>query len=119
MDFQTHVHLGAWHDSSAFGTTANPGLGVLVRESDFLAGVGVWRNSLREVAPYGFAGVQPLRIGSARLGGILGATEYRQKVRPVAGAVLSWKHGDTEWHFLATPRVPKIAPATIELSLSF
>jgi hypothetical protein len=119
MDFQTHVHLGAWHDSSAFGTTANPGLGVLVREEDFLAGVGVWRNSLREVAPYGFAGWQPLGVGPLRAGGALGATKYRQRASLVGGALLTYIHKGREWHLLLTPKVKNYAPAAVELSVSF
>ena len=37
----------------------------------------------------------------------------------LGGLAASWKMDGAEWHLLATPRVPKQAPATIMLSLSF
>lgn len=119
MDFQTHLHLGAWHASAQFGTTANPGVGLLARKEDYMLGAGVWRNSLKETAPYGFAGWQPLKRGALSAGPLLGATKYRSQAQIVGGLVLSYKHSGAEYHLLFTPRVPKLAPAAVELSVSF
>lgn len=119
MDIQTHLFLGAWHDDPAFGVTANPGIGVLVRESDFLAGAGVWRNSLKETAPYAFAGYQPLTIKQIRVGGVLGVTKYKDKAQPIGGLLLSWQTKTGEWHMLVTPKVKNYAPTTVMISLSF
>jgi hypothetical protein len=119
MDFQTHLFLGAWHDSPAFGTTANPGVGLLVREGDFLAGAGAWRNSLKETAPYAFGGYQPFRAGQLRAGGALGATKYRDKPTAIGGALFTYTHQGTEWHVLVTPKVKDLAPTTVMLSASF
>ncbi len=118
MDLQTHLFLGAWHDSPAFGTTANPGIGLLARERDYLAGAGVWRNSLRETVPYGFVGWQPFAQGNMLLGGILGATSYRDKAQPIGGLLGTYKTGDSAWHLLATPKVKNKSPATLMLSYS-
>lgn len=119
MEYQTHLHLGAWHEDPNFGTTANPGIGVFVREDSFIAGAGVWRNSLKETAPYVFAGWQPANIGPVKIGGILGATKYKGLPRPVGGVLFTYQFKGSEWHFLATPRVKNYAPATIHLSTSF
>lgn len=118
MDFQTHIHLGAAHNNE-LGVTANPGIGLLVREADMLGGLGVWRNSLKETAPYGFIGWQPIKAGGARLGGIIGATKYKGDAKPVGGLLLTYKLGGSDWHFLVTPKVKNYAPATIHLSTSF
>jgi hypothetical protein len=119
MDFQTHLFMGAWHDDPAFGVTANPGIGLLVRESDFLAGAGVWRNSVKETVPYGFVGYQPLMIGPVRVGGVAGATKYFGKTRGLAGALFTYTFASKEWHLLVTPRVKNLAPTTVMLSASF
>jgi hypothetical protein len=118
MDLQTHFFLGALHDDSAYGATANPGIGILARKDDFLGGAGLWRNSLKENAPYGFVGWQPFSAGNMRLGGIIGATSYRDKGQPIGGLFGSYRTGDSDWHLLATPKVKNKAPATLMLSYS-
>jgi hypothetical protein len=119
MDLQTHLFLGAWHDSPAFGTTANPGIGVLARQGEYLGGLGVFRNSLGEAAPYGFVGAQPFNVGPVRVGGLVGATAYRKQPRPVGGLLLTYPHRGTEWHLLLSPHVKNFAPTTVALSVSF
>lgn len=119
MDFQTHLFLGAWHDDPTIGATVNPGIGVLARESDYLAGAGVWRNSAKEVVPYGFAGWQPLTFGPVRAGGIVGATKYSGKPKGFAGVLFTYTQDGKDWHVLVTPRVKNYAPATVMLSTSF
>jgi len=118
MDLQLHNFLGAWHDDPAYGVTANPGIGLLARKEDFLGGAGLWRNSLKETVPYGFVGYQPFSLGNMRLGGILGATSYRDKAQPIGGLLGSYNMGDSAWHLLATPKVKNKAPATLMLSYS-
>lgn len=119
MDFQTHLFLGAWHDSPAFGNTTNPGFGLLVRHQDFLVGAGVWRNSLKDAVPYGFVGYQPLTIGPVRAGAITGATKYFGKPSGLGGALFSYTLKEIEWHVLVVPKVRNLTPTTAMLSTSF
>lgn len=70
-----NVHTYSWHESSGDDELRNrtPGLGLIRRKGGWLAGAGVFRNSIGRWAGYG-GWQKPL--GRVRVGGIAGITHH-------------------------------------------
>lgn len=121
MDCMPQLHLAAIHAEPGYrGDT--PGLGVLCRDGDLLAGAGLLRNSIGQRSAYAIAGWQPLRLGPVRIGAVAGAINgYRYRdgaAMPFAAGVVSVPAGRAEIHLTVIPSSP-VSPATLGLSLSW
>lgn len=126
-----HVHVGALHAEGGYENTT-PGLGVLCREGDALAGAGVYRNSVADTSLYAIVGWQPLTVAGVRLGGFLGVVNgypYRGGAFfPFGGAVASvpvprnvvrlvndgFKDGEIHLNYM--PKVRDVSPHTLAIS---
>jgi hypothetical protein len=114
MDCLPHIHLVAIHAEPGY-RSETPGVGALCRRETFLAGAGVYRNSVHRDTGYVAAGWQPWELGAMRIGGIAGiATGYRDYPVPVAAVFLSVWHV----HLTLLPKVPGATPATLGVSLT-
>lgn len=120
MDCLPHIHVAALHaPSEQQFRTFTPGLGVLCRKADWLAGAGVYRNSIGTTSKYVMGGYQPLRIGPVAVGAFVGAVDgYRRNhggFNPMGGLALSWGHV----HVIAWPQVKDYSPAGLAVSFTF
>jgi hypothetical protein len=122
MDCLPHLHLAAYHAAPGYrGDT--PGIGVLCRQADWLAGAGVFSNSIGQASKYAVAGWQPWRIGPVRVGAYAGVIDgYRYKnsdAFPFAAGLLSLPIGHAELHLSLLPQWRDISPATVGLSITW
>ena len=141
-DCAAHLHVAAHHWSAPQFKTATPGVGLLCRRASdaaLLAGVSLLRNSRNMPAVYAFAGYQPLRVGTVRVGAIAGlrtravfrvhndrawtwdATTFSHTdVVPFGAAVASWQYKQgAEAHLMLIPHIKNATPATAALSFSW
>lgn len=105
-------------------TNETPGIGVMRRtESHWLAGAGVFRNSIRRTAGYGYVGKQ-WPLGRVLAGGIAGVTHNYYVndggIVPLAAAVVTVPLND-RWSIdlIGIPRVRDYTYATVNLSVSW
>ena len=111
------------HTSEVELHNTTPGIGVLRRQDDWLAGAGVFRNSLGRWAGYGYGGYQ-WPIGPLRVGGIAGVTHHYNAnnggIVPLAGGLVTVPLGGRwEADFVAIPRVANYTYATLNVSLAW
>lgn len=143
MDFDfecwAHVHVAAHHVAAPQYASFTPGVGVLCRDEAWLAGASLLRQSLERPALYAFAGYQPLRVGSVRVGAVVGVrtrpvfgvidntnwtwrpeTYEGDDVAPIAAVAVSWRFNlQAEAHLQIIPRIPNVTPATFAGSVSW
>ena len=121
--YSFHEHTDETH---LWNTT--PGLGVIRRQNDWLAGAGVFRNSIGRWAGYGYGGWQAsllhTRAGPLRLGGIAGVTHHYLwndgGIVPLAAAVMTIPVTKTvAIDLVGIPRIKNATYATLNLSLSW
>jgi hypothetical protein len=100
-----------------------PGLGLLRRQDGWLAGAGVFRNSIGRWAGYGYGGYQ-WPVGPVLLGGIAGATHHYffndGGIVPLAAGLVTVPVSKTiAIDFVAIPRITNYTYATLNVSLSW
>src|SRR5437763_1029820 len=85
------------HTSETYLHNTTPGIGLIRRDGDWLAGAGVFRNSIGRWAGYGYGGWQypfgHFNTGPIRVGGIAGITHHYYfndgGIVPLAAAVVT------------------------------
>lgn len=122
-----HLNVQAYsfheHTSEVELYNTTPGIGLLRRQDRWMAGLGVFRNSLGRWAGYGYAGYQ-WPIGPVLAGGIVGAThKYNANnggIVPLAAGVVTVPLSD-RWSIdlVAIPHVANYSYATLNVSLSW
>lgn len=111
------------HTSETDLHNTTPGLGLIRRQDDWLAGAGVFRNSIGRWAGYGYVGWQyPFR--HFRAGAIAGITHHYLwndgGIVPLAAAVVTVPFSDAvALDLVAIPRIRNATYATLNLSLSW
>lgn len=121
LDVQTYSFHEHTSEVDLHNTT--PGIGVLRRQDGWLAGAGVFRNSLGRWAGYGYGGYQ-WPVGPLRLGGIAGATHHYNAnhggIVPLAAGVVTIPLSD-RWaiDLVAIPRVANYTYATLNVSIAW
>ncbi|HUR59361.1 MAG TPA: hypothetical protein VM029_16720 [Opitutaceae bacterium] len=111
------------HTSAEDLHNTTPGLGLIRRENNWLAGVGVFRNSIGRWAGHGYAGWQyPFR--HVRIGGIAGITHHYfwndGGIVPLAAAVITVHVAKTlALDFVAIPHLRNATYATLNVSRSW
>lgn len=105
-------------------TNETPGLGVMRRtENLWLAGAGVFRNSIGRTAGYGYVGKQ-WRVGRVLAGAIAGATHHYRfndgGLVPL-GAVLATVPLNDRWSIdlIGIPRLRNYTYATVNFSVNW
>lgn len=105
-------------------TNNTPGIGLMRRtESHWLAGAGIFRNSIGRTAGYGYVGKQ-WPLGRVLAGGIAGVTHRYHfndgGIVPLAAAVVTVPLND-RWSIdlIGIPRVRDYTYATVNLSVSW
>ena len=112
MDCLPQLHVAAIHAEAGFNSFT-PGLGVLCRKKDYLAGAGVYHNSIRKTSAYAIIGWQPWEVAGVKFGVVVGvATGYYQPIMPMAAGAISYRGVN----LLLIPRVQGVTPATLALS---
>lgn len=111
------------HTSDVDLHNTTPGIGVIRRQDDWLAGLGVFRNSLGRWAGYAYGGYQ-VPIGPVLAGGILGVTHHYNVnnggIVPLAAAVVSIPVTDKFMvELVGIPRVSSYTYTTLNVSLSW
>ncbi len=120
------LHAHSLHESTADLdiTDRTPGLGLMRRtENHWLAGVGVFRNSIGRTSGYIIGGKQ-WALGPVRVGGIGGITHnYRGNnggLVPMAAGLATVPLGERlALELIAIPRVRDYTYATLNLSVSW
>jgi hypothetical protein len=120
------AHLYSLHESTSDPDITNrtPGVGFMRRtETHWLAGGGVFRNSIGRTSGYAVMGKQ-WEFGPVRVGGIGGLTHnYKGNnggVVPMAAGLVTVPLGDRlAFEFIAIPRVRDYTYATLNMSLSW
>ena len=120
MDCLPHINVAALHaPSEQQYRTFTPGIGVLCRKADWMAGAGFYSNSLGNRSNYAIAGWQPLRMGPVHVGAVAGVVDgypvNSGRFIPMAGLALSWGHV----HVVAWPQVKDYSPAGLAVSFTF
>lgn len=118
------VQTYSWHEGGAQGVHDwTPGIGLMRRQGPWLAGAGLFRNSLGREAGFAYVGWQkPFR--RVRLGGILGATHRYYwndgGIVPLLAAVVTVPLS-SRWstEFIAVPPVKDVSYATVNVTLSW
>lgn len=120
-----NVQTYSWHESTFDEDLrdATPGIGLIRREGNWLAGAGVFRNSIGRWAGYGYGGWQKT-LGPVRLGGIAGLTHhYRWNdggVVPLAAVVATIPLGTAfAVDLIGIPRLKNATYATLNVSFSW
>jgi hypothetical protein len=121
VDVQTYSFHERTSEVELHNTT--PGIGLLRRQDGWLAGAGVFRNSLGRWAGYGYGGYQ-WEVGPVLAGGIAGATHHynanRGGIVPLAAGVVTVPlSGRCALDLIAIPRVANYTYATLNLSVSW
>lgn len=119
------LHLHSLHESTTRAdlTDHTPGVGVMRRTPEhWLAGAGIFRNSLGRTAGYGYVGRQ-WPLGPVLAGGIGGAThryDYNDGGIVPLGAIVVTVPVDKNWavHLLGIPRIRDFTYATLHLTVS-
>jgi hypothetical protein len=111
------------HTSEIELHNTTPGLGLLRRQDGWLAGAGVFRNSVGRWAGYGYGGYQ-WPVGPVLIGGIAGATHHYNfnngGIVPLGAAVVTVPVSKTvALDFVAIPRVTNYTYATLNASVSW
>ncbi len=115
------------HTTDVYLHNTTPGLGLMARYDDWLAGAGIFRNSLGRWAGLGYAGWQlPLghfRSGPVRAGGIVGVSHHYKWHNggpvPLAAGVLTIPLSQTVGvQLVGIPRVSRGTSATLNTSLT-
>lgn len=127
-----HVNVQAYsfheHTQETELHNTTPGLGLIRRQDDWLAGAGVFRNSIGRWAGYGYLGWQArvltTRAGPVRVGGIAGVTHHYHfnhgGIVPLGAAVVTIPFTPTlALDLVAIPRIRNATYATLNLSLSW
>jgi len=121
VSVQTYSFHEHTDDVELHNTT--PGIGVIRRQDHWLAGLGVFRNSLGRWAGYGYGGYQ-VPFGPVLVGGILGVT-HRYNVNnggivPLAAAVVSIPLGKKAMvELVGIPGVSNYTYTTLNVSFSW
>jgi hypothetical protein len=118
------VQTYSFHEGNATGVRdATPGIGVMRRQSDWLSGAGVFRNSVGRWAGYGYVGYQyPFR--RVRVGGIGGLTHNynwnNRGIVPLAAAVVTVPVTD-RWavDLIGIPSIRDVSYAALNLSVTW
>jgi hypothetical protein len=125
LNLQTYSFHEHTTETDLHNTT--PGVGVIRRQDDWLAGAGVFRNSIGRWAGYGYAGWQypfgNFAAGPIRVGGIAGITHHylwnNGGIVPLAAGVVTIPVTPTvSIDLVGIPRIPNATFATLNLSLS-
>jgi len=127
-----HLNVQAYsfheHTTETYLHNTTPGVGLIRRQDNWLAGAGVFRNSIGRWAGYGYVGWQaPLwstRAGPVRLGGTGGVTHHYYfndgGLVPLAAAVVTVPVTETiAIDLVGIPRIKNATYATLNLSLSW
>ena len=119
------VQTYSWHEPGADEGIRNwtPGIGLIRRQGDWLAGAGVFRNSIGRYAGFGYVGWQK-PIGRFRAGGIAGLTHnYRWNdggVVPLAAAVVTVPVArDWSVELIGIPPIRHVSYATLNFTLAW
>lgn len=105
-----------------------PGLGLIRRQDNWLAGAGVFRNSIGRWAGYGYGGYQwPIArfpAGPLRIGGIAGVTHHYfwndGGIVPLAAAVVTVPVTPAlSLDLVGIPRIKNATYATLNVSVSW
>jgi hypothetical protein len=124
-----HLSLQAYsfheHTSEIELHNTTPGIGLLRRQDRWLAGAGVFRNSVGRWAGYGYGGYQ-WPVGPVLAGGIAGVTHHYNfnngGLVPLAAGVVTVplnKARTVALDFVAIPRVTNYTYATLNVSVAF
>ena len=121
VSFQTYSFHEHTSDVELHNTT--PGVGVIRRQDDWLAGLGVFRNSLGRWAGYAYGGYQ-VPFGPVLVGGIAGVTHHYNVNNggavPLLAAAVSIPVTDKFMvELVGIPRVANYTYATLNVSLSW
>lgn len=127
-----HLNVQAYsfheHTTQDYLYNTTPGVGVIRRQDNWLAGVGIFRNSVGRWAGYGYGGwqypVAQLANGPLRIGGIAGATHHyffnNGGIVPLGAAVVTVPVTKTvALDLVGIPRIKNATYATLNLSLSW
>ena len=127
-----HLNLQAYsfheHTTRDYLYNTTPGIGVIRRQDNWLAGAGVFRNSIGRWAGYGYGGwqypVAQFANGPLRIGGIAGATHHyyfnNGGIVPLGAAVVTIPVTKTvALDLVGIPRIKNATYATLNLSLSW
>jgi len=127
-----HLNVQAYsfheHTTQDYLWNTTPGLGLIRRQNNWLAGAGVFRNSIGRWAGYGYAGwqypVAEFAAGPLRIGGIAGATHHYffndGGIVPLGAAVVTVPVTKTvAIDLVGIPRIKNATYATLNLSLSW
>jgi len=127
-----HLNVQAYsfheHTTEAYLWNTTPGAGLIRRQDNWLLGAGIFRNSIRRWAGYGYAGYQfPLfetRAGPLRAGGVAGITHHYLwndgGIVPLAAAVVTIPIAKTlAIDLVGIPRIKNATYATLNVSLSW
>jgi hypothetical protein len=111
------------HTSEIELHNTTPGLGLLRRQDGWLAGAGVFRNSVGRWAGYGYGGYQ-WPVGPVLVGAIAGATHHYNfnngGIVPLGAAVVTVPVSKAvALDFVAIPRVTNYTYATLNASVSW
>lgn len=122
MDCLPHFHAVAIHADAGFrGDT--PGVGILCRENYAILGAGVFSNSIGKVSKYAAIGVQPIEIGSVKVGAYFGVVDgyvYNEGKPFVFGAgFVSWRLDKIELNLSVIPLVEGVTPFTVGFSFTW
>ena len=127
-----HLNVQAYsfheHTTQDYLYNTTPGVGLIRRQDNWLAGAGVFRNSIGRWAGYGYGGYQfpvvETRAGAVRVGGIGGVTHHYYfndgGIVPLAAAVVTIPIARTvALDLVGIPRIKNATYATLNLSLSW
>ncbi len=126
LNVQTYSFHEHTTETELHNTT--PGLGLIRRQANWLAGAGVFRNSVGRWAGYGYGGYQfpiaQLPAGALRLGGIAGVTHHYEfndgGPVPLGAAVLTVPiMRRLSIDLVGIPRIEGATYNTLNLSLSW
>lgn len=121
LSAQTYSLHESTSDIELHNTT--PGLGLMRRQDRWLAGAGLFRNSIGRWAGYGYAGYQ-WPVGRVFAGAIAGATHHYNfndgGIVPLGAVVVTIPLAE-RWavDLVAIPRIPNYTYATLHASLSW
>lgn len=131
-DASWHLNVQAYsfheHTTETDLHNTTPGLGVIRREGNWLAGAGVFRNSIGRWAGYGYGGYQVpignLPAGPIRIGGIAGATHHYYwndgGIVPLGAAVVTVPVARRlALDLVGIPRIKNATYATLNVSVSW
>lgn len=117
MDCLPHIHVAAYHAEAHYRNDV-PGLGILCRETNSIAGVGSFSNSIGRQSNYAIIGKYLFSWGPVRFGAVGGAIDGYDinggRAIPMGALIASYKHA----HFTFVPPVESLSPMTIQVSFT-